>query len=1097
MTTPVTAAGDDGPTIMSTLVFRDTRAWAEAIAALPAPGPLPARTVLVPRERVAHSLRRELLRAGHAPALAGTLFVPVFAAAAAVLAAGGVSFTPGEEALRPARLLVLFGDGRLPLRHFTLALLRGRPGWDHAFARAIGDLEETGLRPEDLDIIASGSSPGEATRLADVATVWRAADASADRSWTRERIYLEAAGLLERRPETWPFDGPTLATVTGRIDGAQARFAGAIPGSRPALLLGRPLREPFAGRVRARFGEAAAEALAAPITRPARGSERDILAAYLFAPPATLADPARPRSVGADGTVDLEEHAGVDAEIDATADWVARQILEGIPLEDIAVLVPAPDPLAPLVAERLARLPWPRGHLPVHVAGGVPFTSAAAGARTLAVVRALRRHLAGDALAEVLPALRTTSPEGRHLSHGAAMDLVWSLGTAGGNPARPEGALEWATRVTDRETELQAELARAQAAADDPEQGGLARRARDLERLLGDLRDVRPAVLALVDIGGLALAGATLAALWPALRDFLARWLLQPGEGARAQELLESRLAPLAASGAGASQAGDDALRAIEEVVAAARLPVGRFGDPAVYVGSLGGAVGLRFRAVRVIGLAEGHLPAVPREDPVLPDALRARLVSPADRGAVSPPTAADRALGALHALDQVIRDTTERIALSAPRLAVERSLREPSSVILEAAAALGRPNALTGERGAVIPDTAALTRDAFVPARTAAQDFRRRAPIGEASWQDGVAARSFGRPSAWGGSAVLDLERLGHLADLEAGPLDGILGAAATDIAVPGLDPAWPISPSALRPLLQCPYLFLLGNVLGLEEPAAAPPRGEIGQPFYGALLHRAAEEFYRVHGRDFGAREDSLEGWQVRAGDMIERVFDEFLRAYPLAGVVQGQQRNRLADDLRHLLEYDWAAGARRRFVAVERTFGRPVPVVLPAGHRVLHVRGQIDRLDVEDEVTLVRDLKTGRAHPRTGKERPPSPLLDVQLAVYGLVARELAPAWGLPRRVAAAYTFVGRGGAEERAWREDFDGVLVPAARQWLEVAGSLLAERAFPRTPDKEDCTYCRFRPVCGEDASERARHGLAGATGARAGFRVLKGIDAAP
>ncbi len=42
---------------------------------------------------------------------------------------------------------------------------------------------------------------------------------------------------------------------------------------------------------------------------------------------------------------------------------------------------------------------------------------------------------------------------------------------------------------------------------------------------------------------------------------------------------------------------------------------------PAVYVGTVAGTVGLEFEAVRVIGLCEGVLPSVPREDPVVPGA--------------------------------------------------------------------------------------------------------------------------------------------------------------------------------------------------------------------------------------------------------------------------------------------------------------------------------------------------------------------------------------------------------------------------------------------------------------------------------------------
>lgn len=70
-----------------------------------------------------------------------------------------------------------------------------------------------------------------------------------------------------------------------------------------------------------------------------------------------------------------------------------------------------------------------------------------------------------------------------------------------------------------------------------------------------------------------------------------------------------------------------------------------------------------------------------------------------------------------------------------------------------------------------------------------------------------------------------------------------------------------------------------------------------------------------------------------------------------------------------------------------------------------------------------------------------------------------------------------YVGRNG-EERRFVEDFATVLAPAAQQWLTLAADLLAERAFPRTADMEDCTYCCFRPVCGDRVYERAAQVLA-------------------
>jgi hypothetical protein len=119
---------------MTIQVLWSTRQWAEAIARLPVEAPLPTRTVLVPRERVAHALRRELLRAGRREALAGTGFVTLPVAAIELLRAAGVHFMPSEDTLPPARLLALFRTG-IRLEHFSLDFFRAKPGWDEALDR--------------------------------------------------------------------------------------------------------------------------------------------------------------------------------------------------------------------------------------------------------------------------------------------------------------------------------------------------------------------------------------------------------------------------------------------------------------------------------------------------------------------------------------------------------------------------------------------------------------------------------------------------------------------------------------------------------------------------------------------------------------------------------------------------------------------------------------------------------------------------------------------------------------------------------------------------------------------------------------------------
>jgi RecB family exonuclease len=1007
-------------------VFWSTREWAEAVAAMPADGPLAGRTVLVSRQRVAHALRRELLRLARPDVLCGTNFVTPGNAAEEVLHAAGVEFRRGEEALRQARLLSLFRAG-LEGRGFRRKLLLDRPGWDEAIARTISELEAAGLSSDDLD--GAGDE-----RAADLARFWRRLDEVAGRSFTTARILAEAFRALERGA-AWPFLGTTLAAVAGDVSAVEARFARAVPGVEIALLSARPIRQHHLARLAGLLGPEVSEALdRTPAPRSGDDALR-VAASYLFEPPDVLVGD-RPRAPKDDASVLLEEHAGTDAETEAAVRWVGEQVLCGVAPEDIAVLVPALDPLADLISSRLLRLPWPDAKgLPVHIAGGLPLDSTASGARTLAVLRALSEHLHVDTLRALLPALRLDSDE-RHLSIGAATELLGTLGAAGGDPSDPAGALLWTERAEARERDLLASL------TDDDEDEGRRRRG-----IHDDLRAVRPALQALVAVAAHVLAEAPLPLLWAELYAFLEDWVRHPGEGPRAHDRLREGIAPLLADPSCAAIRGLEALRLIERVARSTRRAVGRFGEPAVYIGTVREAVGLPFRAVRVVGLAEGHLPSAAREEPVLPDGVRARLGAALRMG--------DRVLHDLHALDRVVRDTGECLVLSAPRTDAEGSQREVSSVLLEAAAALGR------DAEKPVPDLDALRRDYFVPAR--ARAAARARPLGEAAWHDAVAIGLCDPPRRWQAD---DLLRPGPDGEGAAGTSAGMV--LATDVAVPGLDSSWPLSPSTLKTLLECPYRFLLERVLSLREPAAPRSRREIDALSYGSLLHEAAEAFYRAHGEDVAARRGELAAWRARAEAIADEAFERFLLRYPLSGeAVRRQERLRLRREVRSLVELDWSRGGWR-LIGVERPFGFDRPVALPAGGRTLYLRGRIDRLEEEGGRTIVRDLKTGRRKTDPG----PSHTIDAQIGAYGLVARAMASEWGLSGRIAASYTYVGKQRALERSFPR-FEDALGAAAESWLALAADLLSRRAFPRTPREEDCRYCPFRVACGEDAGKRA------------------------
>jgi hypothetical protein len=851
-------------------LLRDTSEWAKALAELPAAGPLPARTALIPSETVAFALRKELLAAGRGDVLCGTRFLTLPGAARETLLAAGVDFVEGEERLRPLRVAALRPD-------LT-------PAWTLAWARTLGSLEEAGVAPDG----------DELGRLA------AELDAAAGRSWTRARMLARATG----RP--WPFPGAVLAVLDAVEAGAARRFVEGIPGV--VALESRP--------------------------EARRGGE-------------------------------VELQGGVDEEVEAAARW-ALERARTLPLDEIAILVPRRDPWSAIVEERLSR-----AGLPAVVIGGLPAATTGAAARTLALVRGLRDHLSRRALAGLLPALRAGDG---HLSAARSLELAQSLGTLGGSAVHPAGGLAWAARARARLPVLRARLAAGDEAH--PE---------DVERRIDDLEAILPALEALVALARQVLEGARPFEPFLALVD---RWLLRPGaDGAAWPAQLAEELRPLVEDPMTGAVRGAAALAAIEEVVARARRPRGRLGEPAITVAAIEEAQHLRFGAARVLGLCEGSFPAAPREDPLVPAALRSRVPGPTDAFARQ-----------RRALERVLANCGE-VALSAPKVDLEGSAREPSAVLLELA-------------------------DGFA-----------------------VRPRPLPRPTPRPPPAAPPTPTLA--------------------IESPGLSPSRPVSARQLGMLLRCPHRYLVQEILHLRPPLEESPAADLDPLRYGVLFHHIAERFYRAHGEAFGARRGTLADWQARAAAIGDEALTELAEEVALAGAaVRAQLGARLRRDLCAFLEHDWAGGVPRRFIAVEEPFGFDAPVTIQVGGRALYLRGKMDRLDVEDGRLLVRDLKTGRAHPRHGKGEAPDP--------------------------DRAYVYPAAQGERERAFREDAPRLDQELSR-WLEVAVGLLEARRFPRTPDPNDCTHCELRPVCGPGAQERDAAALAAeATGPLAAFRALKG-----
>jgi hypothetical protein len=998
---------------------------------------------------------------------AGTRFALAADLALEHLHAEGIEARPGEERRRPVRIRQLI-EQQLELEHYPLDLLRQAPGWDVALARAIRDLEGAGLSPDDL--------PAEPAVWRDIRAVWAAVAVAAGSSWTRNQIFARAAEVLEAAPSTIP----TLAIVTGFETATEARFIRALAREHIALRGSRPLRSEFLHRVEELYGSEVRLALGSA-RPPERGQrERDLLAQFVFSAPRKLTDPDRRRSGGRDGSFDIVEYDGLEDEVEAAARWVANQVLERQrPLGDIAILVPHLDPWTGLVADRIGRLGGPDGPVPVYVAGGLPLARHSAGARVLALATALVEHLRIDRFAELLGLLRT---EGENrVAAGAARDLAYRLGTVGGSPSEPRRALEWSVRMEVRSEQLHARLEEArlrQARGDEV----AIQRLRNLERLHRDLVSLIPAVRAVVEVAEQIVADAELATIASSLSKMLAETLRLPKDAAPLVALVADSLDNLADDDALAQLRGRDAIESIATALSRIRVPTGRFGSQAVYVGTIKSAAGLRFGAVRVLGLAEGRFPSATPEDPVLSGPIRRAL----RQSGIVIETAADRVLAELHRLVQLVDHVEDCVVLSTSRLGEERSVREPSAALIEAATAVGRG-------GVEVVDTEGLRHDYIAPALAEEDRAQSDAPISESAWLARAASVGGPLPKRWQSHGALALERIFALEDEVGGPLAGLLDPAALpDSALPGLSAARPLSSYRVRKILECPHRFLFEDLLYFREPASPPRLRDIDPVHYGGLLHLVVERFYNTYGQAFCQHDGELDLWLERGDGIAESVFADFCEEYPLVGdAVKEQQLDRIRRDMREYLEYDWRTSESRAYEGVEVPFGFPDPVKLEIAGRALFVRGYIDRIDLERGVTLIRDLKSGKPHPRIGAESEPDYRLDLQLALYGLVTRELADSWRVPRRVAAAYVYPRGRGDLERAFYDDWHA-LEAKAREWLTLALDILEDRSFARTPNRDDCAFCAFKTVCSTADIEASRGLLSGSGGPLGELYELKG-----
>jgi ATP-dependent helicase/DNAse subunit B len=477
------------------------------------------------------------------------------------------------------------------------------------------------------------------------------------------------------------------------------------------------------------------------------------------------------------------------------------------------------------------------------------------------------------------------------------------------------------------------------------------------------------------------------------------------------------------------------------------RLPV-RPGHEEVLVADVVQARGVPFRAVAVLGLAEGEFPATLREDPILRDGDRLRLRREFNL-ALEPSTESAEA----EFFYETITRPAERLLLTRPRLAENGALWEASPFWEEVRRLVDvQPETLTSES---VPAPGAVASWPELMESLSAH-------IGHDNAKAWVSEAEPSRCTALNAAAGLVSLRSAPPDEEEpSGPYDGDLTILRETLGR-RFSPKHTWSPSRLENYVTCGFLFFVASVLGLE-PRQEPKEGLDARQL-GNIYHRILRDVYQYPGV---TDPTSLEQLLAALPTIADRVLDEAPKREGFRETAWwAQTRSEIVEKVRRSLQA--LADLEGEFVPFkyETPFGLEgePPLVVHEEGDSLRLRGFIDRLDVApDRKVRIIDYKTSA--PSGFQRRDVAAGRRLQLPLYALAARE---ALGLGEPVEGFYWHVQQ--AEPSGFKlSRFDGgpqgaMKVATEKAWEAVRGAR-AGRFVPLPPQNGCPPYCPAAAFC--------------------------------
>jgi ATP-dependent helicase/nuclease subunit B len=1024
--------------------------------------------VVVATHLQARSCRRRLADAGGAIGVRILTFDRLYAEC---LATAGESYTELTDPIQYRLIRAL--AKQLPLEHY--ASLVSHPGFAQAIRDLIAELKAAMVRPDIFEEATAGLR--NEPRLTELALLYGAyqdrlqTEHWADREglgWLAVKVVQEKAPHDVKRWQMIAFDGfdnftsIQLALMQALVAGTESLIV-TLTGSAdetPRAIAHRRFQH-TRQQIETTLGVKAASL---PQPGPAQVPALIHLEAGLFGGPG--------EKVETDGAIEMLEAPDRAAEVRYALRWLkARLVEDGLHPVDVALLARHLAPYREFIQQTASEF-----GLPIQLGGGQPLRSNPAVSALLDLLELALPDSASDPeptlpRRRVIEAWRspyfdwsaqadvhTKEPIDIRPGDAEALDTVARFGRVIGGLSQWDEVLvrlaerdDAPGRVEDEEQSLPADLPRGKAAQDlharfrrfvsrlTPPQGVQPYRefVRWLEVLIGPDPELHPSPYRTLDEptslnvvvrareGDEAIAQRDLAAL-TSLKDIL-RGLVW------AEDALQTKPLDYASF-----------VRELAGAVEASSYPLPlQPSSEGILVADVVQARGLPFRAVAVLGLAEGEFPAVLSEDPFLTDRDRAELCDGVGL-ALRPSTESSEA----EFFYETVTRPQERLLLTRPRLA-ESGAQWQASPFWEEVCRLMHVEPVTLTSESVTP----MDRVASWP--EAMESLGRTPASGVWHW----ARQTVPQETAHCETAA-KVFRVRWDQD-DAPSYNADLGARREAFALQfGPEHMW--SPSQLEAYRACPFLFFVNRVLGLE--AREEPTEGLDARQLGSIYHRILEQLYKAT------------PWPWELQELLDRLPEVAGRVLDQAPHQEGFRETAWWEQTRAEIEINVARSLqglherRGQFTphAFEQRFGLggEQPLVVRSDEASFHLRGVIDRIDRSPDGALrVIDYKLGGPGGFSGTAIHRGEKLQIPL--YALAAERalgLGMAadgfyWHVRHAEPSSFTLASYEGGPEQA-------IELAVLHAWEAVRGARQA--AFSPHPPDNDCPgYCPASAFCWE------------------------------